>query len=551
LPRRLEGALRLVPPLVLGASIYILLLPLSTSYGLPSYERGVFHSATIGYYLEAANLLALDGWWTGKACLGFMDLLRFYPPISILILYAVKAWQGSPALATTIGMTLAVSLAVAGLFLYTREITNRPLAAALAAPLAVLAVPGYAGAIAVYWEYTRIMGDGLALASLAFLEKGLRAADEKSMILAAALYALTILTSLISAQWAAVVWLVTLTRELVIYYRADLGESVAEILRQTWRGVLTITALAGWWIVPAIVPWGLAHYARIQTPLRDKLAILQASLTLEPNLGLPIIGLVAVIAALTGLAGARRDPRVPWLYTAALAVLAYSLWYGQGTRLFPIVGLLLAAAGLAGARYAGRHLLVVVLVVLAAGALTVYPVYQEKFHLDHTYLETDEYKVAAWLAANPPGGHVYLMYGPRFHGNQWVQVFNPNVSQVLSHYMEGCLNPASFEIDWYIKETLNPQKTHQLLVENNVTIIVVDREWRQSQLTVVDLMLQEGTLTPAPINPYLDYSEAYYVVDATPGTPTVVADYWTPARILGVATSLAAAVILARRRGGR
>ncbi len=519
--------------------------------GLPSFRRGVFHTATLGYYMETAMLLSSSGWWTSCWCGGFQDLIRFYPPLGNVLLYAVLKATGSFEAAASIGMMVALMLLSIGVIYFGSRVVGKM--GVVVGLLALLGLEAWVATISVYWEYTRIMGDGLALIALGAYYDALMKGREEGLVTAGALMGITVLTSLISTVWLAAAVVVLTIYMLSVAWRSGVPEAVLYPLRGLAVAALAAAAVAGWWVVPALLPWGVGHYLRVRTPLSLKLHVLSLSLRFYPPLWAPAIQLpLLALSAAAAVLARRRGSPLP-LVVAAVAALV--LVYGQGLRLVPVLGLMLvyAAAWLweGGGRWE-RLVSLVVALVLVFYAVHYYPDYAGKLHMDYTFLGSDEYIVSQWLN-NVIGGRclsVYGMYGPRLHMNQWLNVFAPRVRQVLTGFQEGCLNPLVYRLDYLVKSSLDVNETYRLLRRLHVAYVVVDRVWMNAtRPNVVELLAKRGLLSPvAEVNRVLRYSLVYRVKGVEPGDCRVYAPFWTPARLLGLAVSLAAVYILASRR---
>ncbi len=570
--------------IILAVAIPILLaLPPSLGgIGLPSYARGdVFHTATIAYYLETARLIDAHGWWTSNWCLCYQDLTRFYPPIGNLILALLIRVAGPTGLEAGIAYSLAIGLLSSSLIYLGLVASRGSKLTSILLGLAPLLLHSYLVTIAVYWEYTRILGDALAFYTIGVYIKGLRDASKKHLIIAGLLAGLTLLTSLITVVWLAMVILVVTAYEAYrVYLGSGLGTAVLYPLKFLAGVVLVGAAATLWWLTPAMVPYGLSHYTRIRTPLRDKLYMLLAGLThpLHPSNGAPIVAAsILVIGVLMLFLLWRAGESRPLVMGAATLTLV--LLHGQGTRYIPYLSLvLLYGIGLASSilyrvsRGGGRirvwklslgprgirAVLLAIAVILALQAIANSQAYIGGLHRDTSYLQTDEYKIAEWLAQHEaPGETAYIMYGPRLHGNQWTSYFDPNVRMVLTGYMEGCLLRDVRVFDWAFKATADPNLVLPLMREYNITYLIVDSEWlAQTQPNIIEALEQLNAVKLIPgLDKTLQYSIAYRVNETllqkitpertSPCTllPIEPPHYWTPARILGLAASIIAGIL--------
>jgi len=522
-------------------------------------ERGIFAHATIGYYLSTARLLDRWGWWTPCWCAGFQDLLRFYPPLGPALLLALLRVLG-PYTAPGAAMALALAVLASGLSSFAWEASGRRSAlAAVVAPLTLVAVSGWVSTAALYWEFTRILGDGLAFHSLARLRRALSTGERREAAAAGVLAGLAVLSSLISASWLAAGALVVGAWEVLGTLRRAPEPSAALYQAGLLASyVLAAAAVSLWWLVPAVLPWGLGHYMRVHTPLNLKASILADSLSLAPPLYEPAVqALVALVGAAGLAAGWRRGGGLHAALAAAL--LALSLAHGQGPRLLPVLGSLLVIGGASGFQAGGGRWaaagLAALLVVVGVYAAYYYPTYESMLRPDYSFVGSDDYRIAQWLAGQGPV-RVYAMYGPAFHGTQWLDYFDPEACQVLSGFMEGCLNETPQLIDHYVKDTLDALGAYRLLSQAGVEYIIVDKAWMSSKRpNTVELMEAMGLAEPLEsLNRELRYTAVYRLAPqprpgGCPAEPSVEPFYWTPARILGVLSTAAAILMLWRRQG--
>ncbi|BES81924.1 hypothetical protein [Pyrodictium abyssi] len=567
-----SGLLDTAAGLLVGLYASLLFRGLVAGSGLPSFEHGVFRDANIAFYISYATMI--DAW--GSLCVptwfGFFDTVRFYPPLGNMLIYLLGAvLDGDYVRAAMLAYMVVLVAFVSGFYTLIYTLTGSRLAGLLAALLLPL-VHGYASTIALYWEYNRLLGEAFMFHALARLHAFMERGDRRLALSAAAYMALVLLSNLVAFIEALALALAT-----VMYWaRRHLAEGAGpeELLYLAQRLALASLFFLGltlWWLAPAIAPYGLGHYLRIKTPLGFKARVVALALQSgalpplwSPAVQLPLLvaGAVALIIHLL----LRSRGSVLAYYAAALAVLIAV--YGQGLRLLPSLGAVLAAAVASlppavAERVGGRYRWVaaaaamIPAMLLAGFYLGAYlGVYSTLLRPDYSFMGSDEYRVAVWLRDNlPEGCKAYLMHGPRFRGGMWVNVFAPRVEQVLGGYVEGALPGVGDEylrLDYIIKETGDWYTAYQLMKKLGVVYLVVDRAWMESHWgSVVERLEKRGLIEPVDeVNKQLGYSMVYRVVNATctdgsraPGLFECLA---LPSRIVGAGLSAASMLLFAR-----
>jgi len=533
-------------------------LPPMLGDGLPSYDKGVLHTATIGYYIETAVLMNRSGWWTSNWCCGFQDLIRFYPPLGNAILYVILRLTRSIEFAAGLGMFIALCVLVFGVALIGRELGGSPQASLLLLT-SIIALNSWVSTISVYWEYARILGDGFGLISIAFLDRGLRYKGVRDILLSSIFASLALVTSLITLSW------LLITAITIYLYRAwetsktTIPESLIYVFKLGVYWFTIFIMLTAWWLIPALMPWGLSHYLITDTGFGGKVSALKLALDLFPpswTVTPPLLIIMAIIAVLV------FTKRIGPAGYVSISILPLVFIHPQGLRLIPILLLFLLASStesLTLLYLKKKYRLTLILALLLAlsiafYALHYYPSYLSSLSRDYTYISSDEYKTATWFEKMVREGdrvRVYAMYGEKLHGNQWLNVFAPSVEQVLSGFMEGCLDPDVFKIDYLIKQGLDVNTTYRLLKKHNINYLWIDKKWVETHtLNIIQLLLKSNLIQPVDeINKFLEYSIVYRVVGVEPPRDTNEQPvYMTPARILGITLSILTIIPVIRIR---
>lgn len=556
-----EVIYELLSQLLVALMTVLVAHPLLSTTGLPSYSAGRFRDATIAYYIEWARELDAYGPYTPAWCGGF-DLLRFYPPLGLTLIYLIGRAAGDFPYAAQTSFFLAIYVFALGAWALGRSLTGSRLAG-LATALTALSITGYVSTISVYWEYTRILGEGLAMLALSELNEFMRHGEKKSALLFGVFTGLTVLTHLIASLLLATLSAVTAAYWVMRHMKKGAGVSaLTYIARLLAVAVALALAISGWWLIPALIPFGISHYMRVQPQPGLVAGVFTNSVSLFPPLYEPGIQAPLLLLGFTGIALQvfKGRERLPLLYVSSTALLV--LLYGQGFRLIPTLGLFMVAS--LASTYNGRLRELsssLALTAVVAASLIYFshyiPVYWSNLSLDHTYVESDEYLIAEYLAGKVPSGHrVYAMYGPLLHGNQWINVFEPGLWQVLSGFMEGCVKPEPLELDYLVKDTLHTSAIREMIVELNVDYIAVDKEWYETRdPNSIKLLEAEGFLVKDPVSKALSYT-LLFKVNTTGGLekpvaeeqPSIIEYLLLPSRLAGYSTSLLMLYVFTRMK---
>jgi hypothetical protein len=540
--------------LLIVAIITVLTWPLISSTGLPSYIHGSFSSTTMAYYISWAKEVDIYGWYTPNWCGGF-DLLRFYPPLALSQIYLLGKMLGSFEQGAYLAFYIAIVLFTLSVYAFTRELTGSRILAFLVS-IASLTIAGYVGTIAVYWEYPRIMGEALMFYALTSLHKLMKFGDRDEAVRFGVLAGILALTHLIALVEFTLLASITFAYWLWKHYVQGIDpDALRYLFRQIKFSIAIALTISAWWLIPAIAPFGLSHYLRIKTPLEAKAHILSLGLfsltppTWSSTIQLPYILIGCISLTLLW----RYRYRLPLLYVLSLLVLI--LVYGQGPRLYPTLGLFMILSyatwiSLVKSKYL-KYASIAVLIAMTVTYGAVYmPSLRSGLSIDNSYVYSDEYKVSMYLSRHlKPGESVYPMYGPRLHGNAWINVFDPKIKQVLSCYMEGCLHREVFLFDSAVKYGYNPVEVLRLARELNVRYLWIDKVWYMSHPgNVIKRLVQLGVLEPVDnVNKFLRYSMLFRLVGEERGAEEIHEDlFLTPSRLLGFATSLLLAILVIR-----
>ncbi|WP_440058969.1 hypothetical protein ACSU1N_04020 [Thermogladius sp. 4427co] len=286
--------------------------------------------------------------------------------------------------------------------------------------------------IAFYWEYTRVLGESLALLASSLLVETLESGDLGEALKTGVVAGLTILTHLIASLELFLFASIALAYYFAKYIKLGIEPDAFRYVSKLalLAGVLAI-AVAGWWLVPAVAPFGLAHYLLVETPVSVVSQVYSYSLSVNPPHWAPAVQLPYLLAGVSGFIYTAYRKRLGILHYYTLALLALTFLYGQGPRLIPTLGfnlLVLAFSSTNFLRGVTKYIVLTALAALVLYYVALYtPEYWRGLSVDYTYVGSDDYKIALYLEKVGVEGRVYAMYGDEYHGNQWLNVFAPRV----------------------------------------------------------------------------------------------------------------------------
>jgi len=171
------------------------------------------------------------------------------------------------------------------------------------------------------------------------------------------------------------------------------------------------------------------------------------------------------------------------------------------------------------------------------------PIYSGYSTVDDGYLFTDEYKTALWLRDEVGEDYrVYVMYGSRYRGSQWLNAFSPRTRQVLGGYDQGAsmVDRTPFLFDDMVKSGERADELWGLAVEHHVRYIVVDESFmRGSGFDYMKFYDEEYFMPVDEINGELEFAKVFEVKGVEPLPDTSVGyDYWDNWRLLGLAGTI-------------
>ena len=521
------------------------------------YPRA-FLDGTMAYYLAKVKMLLSDfRFYTESWYFGF-ELLRFYPPLSAIIPYIAAVITGKPLLSYNIlSFLFYVLFCLGNYFFISRFLGSRP-AGLFAGVVWALTHSNVVSFQGHYWEIARLGGSAAVPWFLLSLDKGIRT-GKKWIICGVCLTSYTFLTNMYS-----VVDLFLFSFPFIVTrgmakpieespLRYSIGNKTKKIIG---IGILGVAAFTFWWYLPAILPYGTSGYLMGGAGVPPSFS--SVFLQFNPPDWMPATQLPVTIMGVLGLAtyvrkrDARGLPFISWLFLTAMFAYIINI---QSARALPLISLSLVYLGsyfIYGfldvipftsnrLTHIGHHDIttIVSVFVMLIFLMQYMPIYSRYATVDEEYLTSDEYKTALWLKGQVGREYrVYVMYGNKFRGAQWLNTFTPETMQVLGGNDVGAfmVDNSPFIFDEIVKKGEDATELFNLANEYHVKYIVIDDIAMKDQGPVYMKFFEENYFEVEEIDEVLSYAKIFEVkgVDPLPADSSQY-DYWDNWRILGVA----------------
>jgi hypothetical protein len=546
--------------------------------------RGTFHEgypgkyfdATLAFYVAKIKML-LDNFvfYTKSWYLGY-ELLRFYPPLSTFLPYLITRISGNLMLSYYLLCFLFYAAFCVGIYFFLQNFLKSKTAGLFAGVLWTITHVNFITFQGHYWETARLFGTAPVPWILYFTDRAIAQGRRRDILATIVLASYTFLSSMMS------VFDLVFMLSIFAFVRGFLYPYEPRALRdevkgRTWDlmklGILGVLGLCLWWYLPAVMPYGVGGFLSVggnKPPPLQRVLFQAQPVYWFPAIQLPItiIGLLGVIAVLV-----RQERKgfvlFSWFSLSILSVYVVGiqperLILNMGLSVVLLSGYLVDSLlklkpsflkGMSDERLGQYEKAVVILsmMVLSTLLFVQLPEYRHYSIVDDAYLSSDEYLTATWLSENVnSSSRVYSMYGSRFRGVQWLNVFYPDVQQVLGGFDQGAYatgNERPFEFDNIIKSSPNSTETHQMCREHHVKYVVVDKTWLQGSAPKAYGKLEDlNYFRPVDtLNHRLSYAEAFEVVDIEPlAEEEINYRYWNVWRQSGILLSFLFLVIFVR-----
>lgn len=541
------------------------------------YPRKYF-DATLAFYVAKVKML-IDNFvfYTKSWYLGY-ELLRFYPPLSTFLPYLIARISGNIMLSYYLLCFLFYAAFCVGIYFFLQNFLKSKTAGLFAGILWTITHVNFISFQGHYWETARLFGTAMVPWILYFTDRAIAQGRRRDILATIVLASYTFLSSMLSVfDLVFMLSIFAVVRGFWFPY-----EPIAlrdEVKRRTWHlmklWVLGVLGLCLWWYLPALMPYGVGGFLSVGG--NKPPSLLRVLFQAQPIFWFPAVQLpVTVIGLLGAVAVLVRQERkgfvlLSWFVLSILTVYVIGI---QPERLILNIGLslvllsgyfidsllklkpsLLKRISDERPRQYEKSVVIFSMVVLSLLMFNQLPIYREYSVVDDTYLSSDEYLTAIWLSENVNSSfRVYSMYGSRFRGVQWLNVFFPGIQQVLGGFDQGAHatgNEGPFEFDNIIKWSSNSTETYQLCNLYHVKYIVVDKTWLQSSARQAYNKFENANYFRSieTLNVKLTHSEAFEVVDIEPLVEEAIEyRYWNFWRIIGILCSSLFFILYLRAR---
>ncbi len=530
--------------------------------------RGTLHEgyphdhldATVAFYIAKIRILLSNGFrlYTPVWYFGY-ELLRFYPPLSTIIPYIAVRLTGNLQTTYYTLCLIYYALYVIGTYLFASRFLSSPIAGILAAVLWSITHANVVSFQGHYWETARLMGTALVPWVLYFVERALAEGRKRYMVASIIAASYVLLSSMLSA----IDLLILLIPFLLIRgglaphdpepERYSVPERMGRLIIWGVEGLLGLTL---WWYIPALLPHGVGAFLSVGRGRPPPL--IHVFFRLNPPNWMMAVQLPVTLLGLIGilLSVVLKDRRGALLTVWFLSTTAIAYIIGlQSVRLILDIGFsltLLSAFTVKTLEELMEHNIgkpgrwATLLIALIIGGYLLYtylPTYASYALVDDAYRSTDEYLTATWLADHLNASYrVYVMYGDNYRGTKWLNVFEPQLKQVLGGFDQGgrAMNPDPFKFDYLVKWDLNDTYLYNISCKFGVKYIIVDKIWmlKNSPIAYNKFKNEKYFHNVESINNKLKNAEIIEVLNVNKiYEKSHVYNYWNKWRIFGIVLS--------------
>lgn len=523
------------------------------------FPRGYFDATLAFYVAKVKMLLEKFVFYTPSWYFGY-EFLRFYPPLSTLIPYFTAILSGNLMLSYYYLCFFFYTMFCIGIYFFIQHFLKSKAAGLFAGVLWSITHVNIISFQGHYWETCRLFGTAMVPLVLYFADRAIAHGRRRDILATVILTSYVLLSSVLSAFDLAFLLLpFGIVRGTLMPYesvplRYRVPRRTMEVLKFGFIGVL---GLCLWWYLPAVLPYGVGGF--VTTGRGGPPSILKILFQMDPPGWMPAVQLPVTLIGLMGasLAAYRRDRRgmmlVLWLVSSILTAYLIGV---QSVRLLLLIGLALVFLGgylikelpliftqFSSNKRRGEIVSVfLVLSLLTVSVLVYLPRYREYAVVDYSYLNSDEYVTASWLHERVDAIYrVYVMYGSHYRGVQWINMFYPELMQVLGGFDQGALNldDAPFVFDSLVKSGTNSSELHQMARRYHVKYIVIDGTFMNGRDAYIKFFDETFFKPVRSINEALNHAMTFEVIGVEPLSESGYSySYYDKWRILGVIFSL-------------
>ncbi len=523
-----------------------------------------FYVAKVEFLLDEFSFYTLS-WYFGY------EILRFYPPLSTLLPYLIVRISGDLMSSYYVLCCVFYTIYCVGIYFFIRRFLESKTAGLFAGALWSITHVNMVSFQGYYWETARLFGTAMVPWAMYFADRAIESGRRRWIVA----FVLTVSYTFLSNMLSAFDLLLLLVPFLVI--RGIIIPPVTRQVRSEVRnrtmkilgvGAVGFLGMSLWWYVPALLPHGIRPF--VSDYIGELPPLSEILLQVNPPRWMPAIQLPITLLGLAGAATAiYKQERKGMMFVTLffISIVAAHLIEVQPQRLILNIGFSLNL--LTGCLTANLSDLVkrslrsfthlknrhgeirdVVIILILASLFYIYqPRYSGFAIVDDTYKLSDEYISATWLRNQVDSDYrVYVMYGKRYRGSQWLNAFYPQVRQVLGGFDQGARvnNDAPFTFDDVIKNSSNPNEAYDLARNHHVRYLVVDKTWMQATASQAYSKFEDQRFfrPVGSINMQLEHAEVFEVLGVAPLKETKTEyEYWDEYRFLGLSLSITSLIV--------
>ena len=539
------------------------------------YPRKYFDATLVFYVAKIKMLLNNFIFYTKSWYFGY-ELLRFYTPLSTFLPYLIARFSDNLMFSYYLLCFFFYTAFCLGIYFFLQNFLKSKTAGLFAGVLWTITQVNFISFQGHYWETARLFGTSMVPWILYFTDRAIKYGRKRDIHVTTLLVSYTFLSSMLSGfDLVFMLSIFAIFRGFLFPYEPIQLRNEAK--QNTWNfmklGILGVLGLCIWWYLPAVMPYGISGFLSVGR--NNPPPILRVLFQAQPAPWFPAIQLPITIMGLLGLIAVlvRQERKgfvlLSWFCLSILTVYVVGIQPGRlilniglslvllsGYFIDSLLKLKLSFLKNVSDERLGQYEKAVIffsMIFLSILLFVQLPEYCQYSVVDDTYLSSDEYLTATWLSENVNSSfRVYSMYGSRFRGVQWLNVFYPDIQQVLGGFDQGAHasgNERPFEFDNIIKWSPNSTETHQMCREHHVKYVVVDKTWLQGSAPQAYSKFEDGNyFRPVDtLNHRLSYAETFEVVDIEPlAEEEINYRYWNIWRQFGILLSFLFLAIFVR-----
>ena len=529
----------IIPLLIIGAFVTILLRG-TLRAGFPDWFENY------GSYMSQVMLVRDSGgtWFTQNWYFGY-EIGRYYPPMAILETLLIGSIAGDYSLAFNLLAYAAFIGMGAAFYVFLRHEFESEWAALVAVLLFITSHSVITGVQGFYWEVPHLIGFALIPILLISVRSALQKQSLLASCIAGVVFGAIVLHNILAGTEAVIFTAIYVVKLMLSGWRPT-----KQTAHQVMLMGMSVLAVAGWWLVPAIFPEGLGIYTKNESFSLQGLVTLSGDAEKHDHFYLLSLLSVPGVLAVSGLLSFFRKPKaVDWfaLIILGVATVMVVVPAPQGWRYIVdmslgisiLSGRLFERLVLSGRKYAAViAALIGVAVLLHAGSVadkvgSRIQVSQTSYKSSIVYIVENEVH-----SMMQPDDVVYIAYADGFRGGPMAfNLFFPEAAQVGGGSFVGNRSEDAKRIGAYVKSGDMPKSLDRLLQDHGVTYLVVNRSTLEKK-DAFDVLLRRYQI----VYEY-DYMTVLYTGYHT-ARPVVAYEYANTWRVVGIIASLLAVFVI-------